>query len=62
MGAILLFMGGHGWTSVLCIHASNSKSESNFLDAGNALTKKRSELKPMIVNDFLFVRSNQDLV
>ena len=47
---------------VLCIPASNSKSESNFSDAGNTLTKKRSGLKPTIVNDLLFVRSNQDLV
>ena len=44
------------------IPASNSKSESNFSDAGNMLTKKRCRLKPMIVNDFFFVRSNQDLV
>jgi hypothetical protein len=62
MGAMLLFMGGHGWASGLCNPASNSKSESNFLDAGNTLTKKRSGLKPTIVNDLLFVRSNQDLV
>jgi hypothetical protein len=62
MGAILVFMGGHGWASVLCIPASGSKSESNFSDAGNTLTKKRSGLKPAIVNDLLFVRSNQDLV
>ena len=48
--------------SVLCIPASNSKSESNFSDAGNTLTKKRSVLKPAIVNDLLFVQSNQDLV
>ena len=46
MGAMLLFMGGHGcdttvhgWASVLCIPASNSKLGSNFLDAGNTLTK-----------------------
>jgi hypothetical protein len=45
--------------SVLCILASNSKSES---DVGNALTKKRSELKLAIVNDLLFVQSNQNLV
>jgi hypothetical protein len=32
-------MGGHGWVSVLCIPASSSKSESNFSDAGNTLTK-----------------------
>ena len=47
---------------VLCIPASNSKSESNFLDAGNTLTKKRSELKPTIVNNLLCVQSNQNLV
>jgi hypothetical protein len=59
----LLFMGGHGWASVLCILASNSKSsESNFPDAGITLTKKFSKLKPVTVNDLLFVRSNQDLV
>jgi hypothetical protein len=62
MGAMLLFMGGHGRASVLCITASNSKSESNFSDAGNTLTKKGSGLKPMTVNDFLFVQSNQNLV
>jgi hypothetical protein len=62
MGAMLLFMGGHGWALVLCIPASSSKSESNFSDAGNMLTKKRSGLKPSTMNDFLFVRSNEDLV
>jgi hypothetical protein len=55
MGAILLFMGGHGWASVLCIPASNSNSESSFLDVGNTLTNKRSGLKPMTMNDLLFV-------
>jgi hypothetical protein len=72
MGAMLLFMGGHGcniivnvwawWALVLCILASNSKSESNFSDAGNTLIKKRSKLKPTTMNNFLFVWSNQDLV
>jgi len=62
MGAMLLFMGRHGWASVLCILASNSKLESNFSDAGNTLIKKCSGLKLAIVNDLLFVRSNQDLV
>jgi hypothetical protein len=62
MGAILLFMGGHGWASVLCILASGSKSKSNFSDAGNTLTKKRPGLKPTTMNNLLFVRSNQDLV
>ena len=58
MGAMLLFMSGHGWASVLCIPASSSKSESNFSDAGNMLTKKRSGLKLVTVNDLLFVQSN----
>ena len=40
---------------LLCIPASGSKSESNFSDAGNTLTKKRSGLNPTIVNDLLFV-------
>ena len=62
MGAILSFMGGHGWGWVLCIPTSNSKSGSNFSDVGNTLTKKRFGLKPTTTNDFLFVRSNQDLV
>ena len=55
----------HGWAwvgIVLCILASNFKSESNFLDARNTLTKKCSGLKPATVNDLLFVQSNQDLV
>ena len=62
-------LGGHecnvivrGWASVLCIPASNFNSESNFSDAESTLTKKHFGLKPTIVNDFLFVRSNQDLV
>ena len=41
--------------------ASHSKLESNFSDAGNTLTKKSSRLKPTIVNDHLFVWSNQNL-
>jgi hypothetical protein len=52
-----LGMGGYG-----CIPASSFKSESNFSDAGYTLTKKRSGLKLAIVNDLLFVQSNQDLV
>ena len=62
-------LGGHGcnvivheWASVLCIPASSSKSESNFSDVGNTLTKKHSGLKLVTVNDLLFVQSNQDLV
>jgi hypothetical protein len=62
IGAMLLFMGRHGWASVLCIPASSFKLESNFSDAGNTLTKKCSRLKSATLNDLLFVRSNQDLV
>jgi hypothetical protein len=62
MGAMLLFMGGHEWASVLWIPASSSKWESNLSDAGNTLSKKRSGLKLATVNGLLFVRSNQDLV
>ena len=62
MGAMLLFMGGRGWAWVLCILASSSKSESNFSDARNTLTKKHSGMKPTTMNNFLIVRSNQDLV
>ena len=47
---------------VLCILASSSKSESNFSDARNTITKKLSNMKLAIVNHLLFVRSNQDLV
>jgi hypothetical protein len=51
------------WVGIgLCIPASGSKSESNFLNARNTLTKKRSILKATIMNGLLFVRSNQDLV
>jgi hypothetical protein len=44
-------LGGHGWAYVLCILASNSKSESNFSDAGNILTKKRFGLKLATINN-----------
>jgi hypothetical protein len=46
----------------LCILASSSKSRSKFSDAGNTLTKKRSGLKLVTMNNLLFVRSNQDLM
>jgi hypothetical protein len=46
MGAMLLFMGGHGWASLFSIPAFSSKLESKFSDAGNTLTKKRFGLKP----------------
>ena len=51
MGAILMFMSGHGWASVLYMPTSSSKSESNFSDARHTLTKKRSGLKPTTMND-----------
>jgi hAT family C-terminal dimerisation region len=47
--------------STLCVCASSAKSENNFSDAGNTLTKKRSNLNPHIVNDMMFVRSNHDI-
>jgi hypothetical protein len=55
MGAMLLFMGGHGWALILCIPTSSSKSESNFSDAGNTLTNKCSGVKPSTINGLLFV-------
>jgi hypothetical protein len=57
-------LGGHGcdsivhgwaWASFLCIHASSFKSESNFSDARNTLTKKHFGLKPTTMNNLLFV-------
>ena len=39
--------------STLCVWASSAKSENNFSNAGNTLTKKRSNLNPNIVNDLL---------
>ena len=62
IGSMLLFMGGHGWASILYILGSIFKAESNFSDAGNMLTKKRFGLKLATINDLLFVRSNQDSV
>ena len=47
--------------STLCVCASSAKPENNFSDAGNTLTKKRSNLNPHIVNDMMFVRSNHDI-
>ena len=47
----------HVVRSVLCIPASNSKLESNFSDARNTITNKRSGLKPTIVNNLLFERT-----
>ena len=47
--------------STLCVAAASSKSENNFSDAGNTLTKKRNSLKPHTVNDLMFMRSNIDI-
>ncbi|BBN16846.1 hypothetical protein Mp_7g09770 [Marchantia polymorpha subsp. ruderalis] len=47
--------------SILCVPASSAMSENNFSDVGNTLTKKRNRLKPRVVNDLMFVRSNRDL-
>lgn len=47
--------------SILCVSASSAKSESNFSDAGNTLTEKRSNLDPHILNDMMFLRSNHDV-
>jgi hypothetical protein len=52
-------MGGHRFCASL--HPTPNRSQTS-LDARNTLTKKCSGLKPVIVNDFLFIRSNQDLV
>jgi hypothetical protein len=47
--------------SVLCIPAASAMSENNFSDAGITVTKKRNSLKPRVVNDLLFLRSNRDI-
>jgi hypothetical protein len=47
--------------STLCILASSTMSENNFSDAGNTLTKKRNQLKPQTINNFMFMRSNRDI-
>lgn len=50
--------------SVLCIPAStgSSKSEYNFSDAGDTLTKLRNSLKTAIVDDLMFLQSNQYVI
>ena len=47
--------------SILCIPASSTMSENNISDAGNTISKKRNRLKPGVVNDLMFYRSNGDL-
>ncbi|GBG73208.1 hypothetical protein CBR_g12925 [Chara braunii] len=48
--------------AILCVPASSSKSECNFSDAGNTVTKKRNQLNPFVVDSVLFVRSNYDVL
>ncbi|BBN02288.1 hypothetical protein Mp_2g14090 [Marchantia polymorpha subsp. ruderalis] len=43
--------------SVLTIPASSAKSESNFSDAGNTMSKKRNLLHPSKLDDLMFLRS-----
>ena len=43
---------------VLCEPASSAKSECNFSDAGNTITKKRNQLQPDKVDDLMFLRSS----
>jgi hypothetical protein len=47
--------------SVLATSASSAKSEHNFSEVGNHVTKKRSGLKPKTVNTLMIMRSNKDL-
>ncbi|GBG82408.1 hypothetical protein CBR_g34784 [Chara braunii] len=48
--------------AVLCVPASSLKSECNFSNVGNTVTKKRNQLNRSVVDDVLFVRSNCDVV
>ncbi|BBN19838.1 hypothetical protein Mp_8g14090 [Marchantia polymorpha subsp. ruderalis] len=43
--------------SMLAIPASSAKSESNFSDAGNTMSKKRNLLHPFKLDDLMFLRS-----
>ena len=43
--------------SVFAIPTSSAKSESNFSDGGNTVTKQRNRLSPSMVDDLLFFRS-----
>jgi hypothetical protein len=47
--------------SVRCIPAASAMSENDFSDAGITVTKKRNSLKPRVVDDLLFLRSNRDI-
>ena len=42
---------------ILCEPASSAKSECNFSDAGNTVTKKRNQLQPDKLDDLMFLRS-----
>ena len=47
--------------SVLATSASSAKSEHNFSEVGNHVTKKRNGLKPKMVDTLKMIRSNKDL-
>ena len=47
--------------STRCVSASSAKSENNYSDAGNALTKRRSNPCPHTVSDMMFMQSNYDI-
>ena len=46
---------------VLATSASSAKSEYNFSEVGNHVTKKCNELKPKTVNTLLMICSNKGL-
>ena len=47
--------------SVLATSASSAKSEHNFSEVGNHVTKKCNGLKPKMVDTIKMIRSNKDL-
>jgi hypothetical protein len=47
--------------SVLAASASSAKSEHNFSEVGNHVSKKCCELKPKTVYTLMIMRSNKDL-
>ena len=51
----------HATRSVLATSAPSAKSEHNFSEVGNHVTKKRKGLKPKTVNTLMMIRSNKDL-
>lgn len=46
---------------ILAASASSAKSEHNFSEVGNHISKKRTQLKPKTVNTLMILRSNKDL-